>query len=205
MIEKFKEIKVFLSCTEEIVADGFPNGIEDVIQQSNEIFCLCGLKLELRHWKKEIYLGRGEPRVQDRINRHLLSNCDIFIGILWTRFGSPPGINQEDKSYSSGTEEEFYEAKKSNKQIWIFFYDGMIKPSLIDISQLEKVRKFRDILKKEQIEFGDFNLKEEFYKQLRSNFKAWVNDKYSIEVKEKPEAKISIPKKEEFEKLTRGF
>ncbi len=174
MIGDLKVIRVFLSCPEDVREGGFLDIIERLIQDDNIYFKSLGFQLELRHWKKNIYLGKGEPRVQDTINHRLVENCDIFIGILWKRFGSPPGINLEGINYSSGTEEEFHIAKRlQHKELWIFFCNAPPKSlSEIDTQQLDKVRDFKETLKREQIRYEKFSSE----KELRSLLKQAINE-----------------------------
>ena len=206
---QFNEIKVFLSCPEDVIKEGdFLNIIEETIDYYNQFLpTATGMRrLQLTHWKKNKFLGRGKPRVQDRINFRLVDSCDIFIGILWTRFGSPPGITVNGLNFESGTEEEFDRARKIVKDLWIFFCDCPINPSKIDVTQLEKVRKFKNILENEQIEYAEFSSLEEFKKQIKSHLSEFGKEIYILKAK-----KIKIPKegikisREEFRKLNRGF
>lgn len=206
---QFNEIKVLLSCPEDVSREGyFLDLIEKVISYYNHFFSKTtgAKKLELTHWKKNIYLGKGKPRVQDRINYRLVDICDIFIGILWTRFGSPPGITTNGLNFESGTEEEFYRARKISKDLWIFFCNCPINPSKIDLTQLEKVRKFKKSLKDKQIEYSEFSSLVELEKQLRSHFSIFGKERYSLEGKKKeiPQEEVQ-PSREEFRKLNRGF
>lgn len=188
--------------------DNFVDIIENLIQGYNIIFRNnLGFHFELKHWKKNVYLGRGKPRVQDRINLRLVESCDIFIGLLWMRFGSPPGINLEGKNYESGTEEEFYLARDSSKEIWLFFYDCPINPSKINPDQLKKIRKFKESIRNKQIEYSEFSSKEDFRRQFNSHISEWIRDKYSIKkaLREKEIVKKDLPKKEDFEMYNRGF
>lgn len=206
---QFNEIKVLLSCPEDVIRErDFLDLIEKVIRYYNYFFSKTTRtkRLELTHWKENIYLGKGRPRVQDRINYRLVDICDIFIGILWTRFGSSPGITTNGLNFESGTEEEFDRARKIVKDLWIFFCDRPINPSKIDLAQLEKVRKFKKSLKDKQIEYSEFSSLVELEKQLMSNFSEFGKEIYSLKGK-----KIEIPKeevqpsREEFRKFNRGF
>jgi hypothetical protein len=176
-----QDLRIFFSCPEDIRSENISNIIENIIEKENIIYLKqFGLRLELRHWKKNICLGKGSPRVQDRINNRLVKSCDIFLCILWTRFGSPPGITSESMIYSSGTEEEFYLAKALGKDIWIFFCDYPIRPSFIDLNQIGKVRDFKETLKKEQIEYAEFSSSKEFSQLLETNINEYLSEKYSI-------------------------
>lgn len=206
---QFNEIKVFLSCPEDVIEEGnFLNIIEDTIEYYNQVLpTVTGMRrLQLTHWKKNIFLGRGKPRVQDRINFRLVDSCDIFIGILWTRFGSSPGITTNGLNFESGTEEEFDRARKIVKDLWFFFCDCPINPSKIDIAQLEKVRKFKEILKNKQIEYAEFSSSDEFKKQLKSNLIEFAKEIHILKDKKiKIPNEVIKPSREEFRKLNRGF
>lgn len=206
MVDLLKNINVFLSCPKDIIKEGnIVDIVEKIIQQDNIYLRKFGIQLELKHWKKNVYLGQGIPRVQDRINHRLVENCDIFLGILWTRFGSPPGTNLNEMIYGSGTEEEFYLAQRLDKELWIFFCDFPIRPSKINLQQLEKVRNFKEVLKKEQIEYAEFSSEEEFLRLMKTNISEWLGEKYSPERVTEKEMYTSLPTKEDFRKYNKGF
>ena len=206
---QFNEIKVLLSCPEDVIRErDFLDLIEKVISYYNYLFSkTTGAKrLELTNWKKNTYLGRGRPRVQDRINYRLVDSCDIFIGILWTRFGSSPGITNNGLNFESGTEEEFDRARKIVKDLWIFFCDRPINPSKIDLAQLEKVREFKKRLKDKKIEYSEFSSLEKLEEQLKSVFCEFGKETYILKDKKvKNPKKVIKPSREEFRKLNRGF
>ena len=78
-----------------------------------------GIKLELITWETHTHPSIGID-AQDVINRQLADDYDIFIGIMWNRFGSPTNRSE------SGTKEEFdraFEKYKSNpKSTEVLFY-----------------------------------------------------------------------------------
>ncbi len=71
-------------------------------------------------------MGRRPPsfgRPQSNINPYL-DECDLFVGILWEKWGTPPG---GDVTYSSGFEEEFERTRERRDKngngapdIWLF-------------------------------------------------------------------------------------
>jgi len=150
-----------------------------------------------------VYLGKGTPRVQDRINE-MLKNCDIYLGILWTRFGSFPASNPEGVSYSSGTEEEFYFAKSLDKKLWFLFCRYPIDPYKIDPEQLNKIKEFKEQLKSEQFWYAEFSKEDELRKILKENMSNFINERYSIKIEEK-ENMQSLPGEADFSKYSRGF
>ena len=100
------------------------------------------IRLELIRWETHTYPSIGRYP-QDAINTQINNEYDIFIGILWNKFGSPT------QEYNSGTEEEFYNAlslheKDPNKlKIMMYFNNEGIPLNSIDIDQLSKVRSFK--------------------------------------------------------------
>ena len=205
-MEDIKEIKVFLSYSREIIDSNIIEVITESIENANIFVRDYGFKFDIMHWQKNVYLGRGKPRVQDKINNKLLSICDIYLGVFWTRFGSPPGLTPEGMSYSSGTEEEFYEIKKlQDKKIWVFFCNIPKRPSEIDPEQLLKMKNFRKNLEEEQIWYKEFQNKGELKNVLLENLKEYINEKNQIKVKEKKGDFEKMPSRKDFRKLNRGF
>lgn len=94
----------------------------------------------------------GMARPQSHITP-LVDLCDVFIGVLWTRFGTPPGKTASGEVFGSGTQEEFERALKrwednggsteSVPRIMMYFSEVNIKPSLIEFAQFDLVKQFR--------------------------------------------------------------
>jgi hypothetical protein len=201
-METIREIKVFLSCPGDLkdilpVVDKFLN-YENIDLTKNH-----NIRLELKHWKKNIYPGKGDPRVQDSINEQLVF-CDIYVGILWTRFGMPPGVRLDGKKYGSGTEEEFFAAKDLEKELWFFFCDRKIKPSKIEPEQLMKVNEFRKRLQEQHILYLDFEEIEELERKLKFNLSEWIYKQNQIP-KEDVAQDTHMPTNEDFKEFNKGF
>ena len=97
-----------------------------------------GWHVELLGWEDTL---PGVSRPQALINA-AVDTCDLFIGLLWERWGSPTG------AYSSGFEEEFERARRRRAtsgapEIWLLFKE--ITPRFSDDpgEQLRKVLAFR--------------------------------------------------------------
>ena len=121
-----------------------------------------GQRLELRRWESDAYPGLGTDP-QAVINKQIPDDCDIFIGIMWGRVGTPTGRAE------SGTLEEFqrvYERHKANPlsvQVLFYFKDAPIPPSKLDPAQLSKVQEFKKWLGARGVYF-EFNDADEFAK-----------------------------------------
>lgn len=100
-----------------------------------------GFHLNLIRWETDSRPQLGRP--QGVLNEQLRpEDTDIFIGIMWKRFGQPT------KKAGSGTEEEFqraYDAYQSGDgpEILFFFCDRAV-PTSTDTQQLQKVQSFRE-------------------------------------------------------------
>jgi hypothetical protein len=98
-------------------------------------------RIESKKWEDNARPSFGTDG-QDVINNQLLKDYDLFIGIMWSRFGAPT------PRAGSGTEEEFDQAfkeRQEHKEIEILFYFNTANPDFesIDPDQLLKVRNFR--------------------------------------------------------------
>lgn len=97
--------------------------------------------IELVRWETHAYPAMGRP--QAVINKQI-GDYDIFVGIMWKRFGSPTGVA------GSGTEEEFRRAfdrwQENGTPHVMFYFSAALVPvprSDEDIAQLQRVVKFR--------------------------------------------------------------
>jgi hypothetical protein len=77
-------------------------------------------------------------RPQAIINRQLVDDSDIIVGVFWTRLGTPTGQAE------SGTAEEIRRSIDAGKHVGLFFSDRPVVPSTVDAEQLAAVTVFRD-------------------------------------------------------------
>lgn len=77
-------------------------------------------------------------RAQEIINNQLLRDCDLLIGIFWTRLGTPTGKE------SSGTVEEIEEHLAASKPAMLYFSTAPVRPDSIDESQYRALREFKE-------------------------------------------------------------
>lgn len=76
-------------------------------------------------------------RPQESINRAIVNDCDLLVGIFWTRIGSPTGVAD------SGTLEEIDRVGKAGKPVMLYFSRVPVDPEGIDLRQVEKLKEFR--------------------------------------------------------------
>lgn len=141
--------------------------LEDVIRELNTTWSReLGLRLELIRWETHAYPDFGAD-AQSVINNQIPDDFDIFIGIMWCRYGTPTARAE------SGTVEEFmrvksrYDADPNSVGLMVYFKDEPIPPSKLDAEQLAAVTNFRNSLGSEGALYWMFKDVDEFEKLLR--------------------------------------
>ncbi len=76
-------------------------------------------------------------RPQEIINKQVLNNADLLVGIFWTRIGTPTG------KAVSGSVEEIEEHINSGKPAMLYFSNKPVLPSSINHEQYEAVKKLK--------------------------------------------------------------
>lgn len=151
-----------------------------------------GYNVELIGWEDTIS-GYGRP--QATINRDL-ERCELFIGMLWKRWGTPPDKSGE---YSSGFEEEFRisvsnKQKRDSPEISLFF--KKVDTDLINDpgDDLKKVIAFKDsIISEKVILFETFDGIEEFQGKIRRCIAHYIQELKLKETRERPQQEQAPP------------
>jgi class 3 adenylate cyclase len=109
---------------------------------------LLGYLFEPVEWTSHARPAPGNPQ-QQILQQVQLETCDVFLGILWTRFGTPTGnVSRETGlEFQSGTEEEFSVAyngwRTSGKpDIMVFRCARPVDPTAKIVRHLGKVEDF---------------------------------------------------------------
>lgn len=141
--------------------------LEDVIRELNTTWSReLGLRLELVRWETHAYPDFGDD-AQAVINNQIPDDFDIFIGIMWCRYGTPTTRAE------SGTFEEFKRAKARHNAdpksvgLMVYFKDEPVPPSKLDTEQLAAVASFRKSIGNEGALYWMFKDIDEFEKLLR--------------------------------------
>ncbi|MBU1218364.1 DUF4062 domain-containing protein [Myxococcota bacterium] len=111
--------------------------IREVLQKWNDIHSI-GKKLVFLPVGWETHMAPqsgGTP--QELINKKILKDCDLLIGVFWTRIGSPT------VKAISGTVEEVEFHIASGKPAMVYFSEMPVKPGSYAPEQFEKVEKFK--------------------------------------------------------------
>lgn len=109
--------------------------IAEVISQWNAVHSIeKGIVLMPVLWESSTYPSMG-GRPQSIVNKQIVENSDILIGVFWTRFGTPTG------EADSGTAEEIQQFIDSGRPVMLYFSRRPIDPDLINSEQHAKVRE----------------------------------------------------------------
>lgn len=109
----------------------------EIVQEWNDVHTdEKSASLHLKTWQTSTDPVLGD-RPQAVVNHQALDDCDIVVGIFWTRFGSPTGVAD------SGTEEEIRRSVTRDKPVMLYFSDVPVQPSKIEEAQYAKVQAFR--------------------------------------------------------------
>jgi len=150
--------------------------LEDVIRELNSTWSrTLGCRLDLVRWETHAVPGLGQD-AQAVVNRSVPQDADIFIGMLWSRFGT------STHRAESGTREEFdialarYRRDQSSVRIMFYFKDEPLAPSQMDPDQLRQIQDFRSELGNLGALYWKFNTLEEFQNLVRVHLSRVVQE-----------------------------
>ncbi len=83
----------------------------------------------------------SSPEMGDRpqgiINRQVVDQCDMVVGVFWTKLGTPTGLA------ASGTIEEIDQAAEKGKIIMLYFSRAVVNPDKLDLEEYKRVKEFK--------------------------------------------------------------
>ncbi|MGO4893820.1 DUF4062 domain-containing protein [Flavobacterium sp. W21_SRS_FM6] len=167
-----KIIKIFL---------GSPGDLEDerkaakrIVDEENSNHAnALGYHIDLVGWEDTV---SQRQRAQDAINVDL-DQCMYFIGLMWKKWGTPPG--PEGHPYSSGFEEEYRRSvsrhESTGKPEISLLFKNIPKDDLNDVGkQLQKVLDFREEMNRDKKQyyqkFQDLNDFEQKFRAIVAKF-----------------------------------
>jgi len=161
------------------------SAIDDVIQELNLTYGnRNGLVIEAVKWETHTAPAIGLTKsTQDIVDNDLGDDYDLFIGMLWKKFGTPT------ENYGSGTEQEFRRAlerfQNYPNSLQILFYFKMagtlsISPSDLDPRELIKILDFKDDLGKNNVYYFEYSAIEDFQKFLRIHIPTRIDSLKSL-------------------------
>lgn len=162
MVRQEQVLSVFVASPNDVADER--EKLEEVVRQLNVAWGRdLGMRLELLRWETHAYPGRAED-AQQVVNDEMRDDYDVFVGIMWQRFGTPTHRAE------SGTLEEFerarsrHDADPNSVSIMMYFKDAPVVPSEMDLAQMQQVQAFRQSLGAEGVLWWPFVRTEDFAK-----------------------------------------
>lgn len=120
-------------------------------------------------------------RPQAIINEQLVNECDLLVGIFWTRIGTHTGVSV------SGTAEEIEQFVAQNKPVMLYFSQSPIDPDKIEIDQFTVLRNFKEKMRLKGLTetySGIPDFRQKFSRQLAINLNS-ILSQTATEISEK--------------------
>jgi hypothetical protein len=198
MARSVTKYTIFLSSPSDLVEER--TALEEVVKELNLTYgnannCV----IELLKWETHSAPGISRSQTQDIINNDIGDDYDIFLGLLWKRFGTPT------QNADSGTEEEFNRAlsrfQEGNLQPQILFYfKNSVPNSLSDIDpeQFLKVNQFKKSIPKDKMLSWEFDTVENLQNFVRLHIPKRIESISNVNTKVTLKEKDEIMDLEEF-------
>ncbi|HEX5703854.1 MAG TPA: DUF4062 domain-containing protein [Pyrinomonadaceae bacterium] len=167
-------LRVFVSSPSDVKEER--TALQELIQELNNTWSKnLGVRLEWVGWETHTFPAAGSDP-QAVINEQIADEYDIFVGLMWTRFGSPTARD------GSGTAEEFHRAYERHRhvpndiRVMFYFKDATVSPSEIDPEQLTSRKKFQDELGEKGVYYWTFISRDEFAQLARMHLGRQVQE-----------------------------
>jgi hypothetical protein len=166
-------LRTFLASPEDVAPER--ELASQIVQELNLIWSrFLGLMLELVRWETHAYPGVGVD-LQALINNQIGDEYELFIGVMWSRFGTPTN------RAGSGTEEEFerayarHQADPDSVRI-MFYFKSAPPPPAADAAQCSQVIQFRQRLGGEGVLYWMYENDQNFTTHLRLHLSRQMQD-----------------------------
>lgn len=162
-------IRVFIGAPSDV--DQEREIIKKVINTMNKFYRGTGFsKFNLIELKKDVMPDIGSGLEAQEIIDESIGDYDLFIGILWKRFGTPT------KTHESGTQQEFENALKSDAKVMFYFSNLPLTPDEVVPEQFEKIINFKNKIKDKGLYF-EYSSLEEFEELIENNLRILAIEK----------------------------
>lgn len=177
--------------------------IDDVIKELNKTFGPHhSVILEALKWETDSVPGISKGSPQNLISEDIGNDYDLFIGLLWKKFGTPTD------NANSGTEEEFNNAyrkfQEDNNSVQILFYFKNAAPksmSEINSAELAKIENFKSSIGEKNVYYWEFDTIENLKAFLRIHIPKRVSQLMKSQEKSKDVSVVETQFTQEDEEL----
>src|SRR5437763_1534814 len=140
-----KKLRIFAASPSDVAAERAK--VETVAAMLKPLAEHLGIVLEVVDWRAVVPdMGRPQQVIFDQLKP---TSWDVFIGILWHRFGTPPAAQdqQTQREYLAGTEEEIKTAyslwqQHGKPRIMIYRCTRPVPLDVLDPDQYKRVKDF---------------------------------------------------------------
>ncbi len=148
----------------------------DVIHEWNAVNSFSsGIVLLPAGWETHSAPLMGD-RPQEVINKQVLENSDLLIGVFWTRIGTPTG------GAISGTVEEVEKHISAGKPAMLYFSSAPVHLESVDSEQYNKLQEFKESCRKRAL-FEDYDTPAEFRHKFARHLGITINRNKYFELK----------------------
>ncbi len=134
-------------------------------------------RLKLIDLKTNVRPTINDNEPQRNIDEQIEDNYNVFIGILWRKYGTPT------ENYESGTEQEFYnafnkyKANKDSMDILFYFRVDLPKTSNeLNVEDLYKIEKFKKEIGKKGF-YKEYKSIQEFEELIKNDLRNFILEK----------------------------
>ncbi|MGI8553379.1 MAG: DUF4062 domain-containing protein [Dehalococcoidia bacterium] len=141
--------------------------VSDLIHEWNSLNSM-DMKLVLLPvlWETHAFPQMGD-HPQSIVNKQILTNSDILVGVFWTRIGSPT------REEISGTVEEINRFRAAGRPVLLYFSELPIPAGELDRAQYEKVQEFRSTIKEDGL-FSTYQSTDRFRDLFRNHLASTI-------------------------------
>lgn len=198
--DTLKRLRVFVAWPLDVKEER--NRAKSVISTLHQVYLQRGWYLEMIDWEDYVAPEAGVPENVILENTDP-SSWDVFVGILWQRFGTSPQMvdPQTQQQFTSGFEVEYKKAhdlwqENGRPHIMLYRCTRPVSPN-VDLEQLRLVQHFfQGIEKRYEVLYKEFNSPDDFADKLNKYLIAVIEKR----IKPKPETRpVAFPHSRLFE------
>ncbi len=135
MPENIQLFRLFVGAPSDV--DEALDVIRGQIEQWNrDLGPLTGARVEFINWRTHSHPAAGS-RPQALLNKQVVDQSDIVVGVFRFRFGTPTGVAD------SGTEEEIRRSIKKGKTVMVYFAQFPTRRQRKDRDEFARIEKFK--------------------------------------------------------------
>ncbi|GBG08100.1 hypothetical protein PAT3040_02667 [Paenibacillus agaridevorans] len=130
-------LNVFIASPSDVAVER--DEVEQAVYQWNRRYSEnLNIILLPKRWEKDTFPAHHGEDPQQIINEQLINNCDILVGIFWTKMGTPT------LKHKSGTLEEIQIFIDQNKDVMVYFVQKDVPRDNKNYEDMARVDEFKE-------------------------------------------------------------